>query len=136
MSRESRLSKRIARLAKSVAALGALIALPAAARAEQSLGYAEYFLLGEEAQVNASLEAVPGYRNGSGPVPSTQTPADINSRLSIVSSADNVQVYVDEWEDGYERGFGIVHNNFVTQQRTPKLSAHWYARVIRENALI
>ena len=41
-----------------------------------------------------------------------------------------------EWEDGYERGFGIVHNNFVTQQRTPKLSAHWYARVIRENAVI
>lgn len=41
-----------------------------------------------------------------------------------------------EWEDGYDRRFGIVTNNFKTQQRTPKLSARWYSRVIRHNALI
>jgi len=41
-----------------------------------------------------------------------------------------------EWEDGYERRFGIVHNDFVTQQRTPKLSARWYSDVIKHNALI
>jgi beta-glucosidase len=41
-----------------------------------------------------------------------------------------------EWEDGYDLRFGIVHNDFTTQRRTPKLSARWYAEVIRRNALI
>ncbi|MCR6654904.1 MAG: GH1 family beta-glucosidase [Opitutus sp.] len=41
-----------------------------------------------------------------------------------------------EWEDGYDRRFGIVHNDFTTQRRTPKLSAKWYADVIRTNSLI
>jgi len=41
-----------------------------------------------------------------------------------------------EWEDGYQRRFGIVYNDFVTQQRTPKLSARWYAQVIKHNALV
>jgi beta-glucosidase len=41
-----------------------------------------------------------------------------------------------EWEDGYQRRFGIVHNDFVTQQRTPKLSARWYSEVMRGNALL
>ena len=41
-----------------------------------------------------------------------------------------------EWEDGYSRRFGIVRNDFKTQRRTPKLSAHWYAEVIRGNALL
>jgi beta-glucosidase len=41
-----------------------------------------------------------------------------------------------EWEDGYGRRFGIVHNDFVTQRRTPKLSARWYSEVIRTNKLI
>jgi beta-glucosidase len=40
-----------------------------------------------------------------------------------------------EWEDGYEKRFGIVYNDFKTQQRTPKLSARWYSEVIRRNAL-
>jgi beta-glucosidase len=40
-----------------------------------------------------------------------------------------------EWNDGYTRRFGIVHNDFRTQQRTPKLSAHWYAQVMRGNRL-
>jgi len=41
-----------------------------------------------------------------------------------------------EWEDGYQRRFGIVHNDFKTQKRTPKLSARWYAQVIKANALV
>jgi beta-glucosidase len=41
-----------------------------------------------------------------------------------------------EWEDGYQRRFGIVYNDFTTQQRTPKLSAQWYAQVIKRNAVI
>ena len=35
-----------------------------------------------------------------------------------------------EWSAGYARRFGLVHVNFATQQRTPKQSAHFYARVI------
>ena len=41
-----------------------------------------------------------------------------------------------EWEDGYQRRFGIMYNDFATQQRTPKLSARWYAKVIKQNALV
>jgi beta-glucosidase len=41
-----------------------------------------------------------------------------------------------EWEDGYDKRFGIVHVDFKTQKRTPKLSARWYAKVIRRGHLI
>ena len=41
-----------------------------------------------------------------------------------------------EWEDGYERRFGIVHVDFATQVRIPKLSAHYYATVMRENRVV
>ena len=41
-----------------------------------------------------------------------------------------------EWQDGYNRRFGIVYNDFVTQRRTPKLSARWYSQVIAANALV
>lgn len=41
-----------------------------------------------------------------------------------------------EWEDGYARRFGIVHVDFATQVRTPKLSAHYYSAVIKENRLV
>ncbi|HWA25032.1 MAG TPA: GH1 family beta-glucosidase [Lacunisphaera sp.] len=41
-----------------------------------------------------------------------------------------------EWEDGYQRRFGIVYNDFATQQRTPKLSARWYTQVMKQNALV
>jgi beta-glucosidase len=41
-----------------------------------------------------------------------------------------------EWEDGYERRFGIVHVDYATQKRTPKLSAHYYATVMRENRIV
>ena len=37
-----------------------------------------------------------------------------------------------EWEDGYQRRFGIVYNDFATQRRTPKLSARWFAQVIKK----
>ncbi|PTX98950.1 GH1 family beta-glucosidase [Opitutus sp. ER46] len=41
-----------------------------------------------------------------------------------------------EWEDGYQRRFGIVHCDFATQKRTPKLSAKYYAQVIAANAIL
>jgi beta-glucosidase len=41
-----------------------------------------------------------------------------------------------EWQDGTARRFGIVHNDFQTQKRTPKLSARWYSQVIHRNALV
>lgn len=40
-----------------------------------------------------------------------------------------------EWQDGYATRFGIVHTDYATQVRTPKLSAHWYADVMRQNAV-
>ena len=41
-----------------------------------------------------------------------------------------------EWEDGYERRFGIVHVDFATLKRTPKLSARYYSDVARTNRIL
>lgn len=41
-----------------------------------------------------------------------------------------------EWTDGYSTRFGIVHNDFETQRRTPKLSADWYSSVMRHNRVL
>ncbi len=41
-----------------------------------------------------------------------------------------------EWEDGYERRFGLVHVDYGTQKRTPKLSARYYSRIIAENRVV
>jgi len=41
-----------------------------------------------------------------------------------------------EWEDGYQRRFGIVHCDYETLVRTPKLSALYYADVIRERRIL
>ncbi|OWQ90144.1 beta-glucosidase [Roseateles terrae] len=41
-----------------------------------------------------------------------------------------------EWEDGYRRRFGLVHCDYQTLKRTPKLSARYYAQVIRERRVL
>lgn len=41
-----------------------------------------------------------------------------------------------EWADGYSKRFGLVRVDYATQQRTPKLSAAWYAEVMRQNAVV
>jgi beta-glucosidase len=41
-----------------------------------------------------------------------------------------------EWAEGYVKRFGIVHIDYETQKRTPKLSAHWYSKVIAENRVL
>ena len=40
-----------------------------------------------------------------------------------------------EWAYGYDRRFGIIRVDFDTLERTWKDSAHWYAELIRTNAL-
>jgi beta-glucosidase len=41
-----------------------------------------------------------------------------------------------EWEDGYQRRFGVVHCDYQTLVRTPKLSARYYADVIRTRTVL
>lgn len=41
-----------------------------------------------------------------------------------------------EWAHGYTKRFGIVRVDYETQKRTPKLSAHWYSQVIKENRIV
>lgn len=41
-----------------------------------------------------------------------------------------------EWAMGYAKRFGIVHVDYATQTRTPKLSAEWYSHVMRENRIV
>jgi len=40
-----------------------------------------------------------------------------------------------EWAEGYGWRFGFVHNDYRTQTRTPKDSAHWLKKVITANAV-
>jgi beta-glucosidase len=42
-------------------------------------------------------------------------------RYCVWSLLDNF-----EWEEGYDKRFGIVHVDFATQARVPKQSALWY----------
>ncbi|MGW2206296.1 GH1 family beta-glucosidase [Streptomyces sp. NPDC001774] len=41
-----------------------------------------------------------------------------------------------EWAYGYAKRFGAVHVDYDSLARTPKSSAHWYARVARSNQLV
>jgi beta-glucosidase len=41
-----------------------------------------------------------------------------------------------EWYDGYSKRFGMVHVDFMTQTRTPKLSYNWYRNVVRQNRVV
>jgi beta-glucosidase len=41
-----------------------------------------------------------------------------------------------EWSLGFSKRFGIVHVNYATQQRTPKDSARYYARVIASDGAV
>lgn len=41
-----------------------------------------------------------------------------------------------EWAEGYSKRFGLVYNDYETQERTPKLSAHWFSKVMAENRIL
>ena len=41
-----------------------------------------------------------------------------------------------EWAEGYGKRFGLVHVDFATQKRTPKLSYRWYQEVIRRRRIV
>ncbi|KAF0093069.1 MAG: beta-glucosidase [Puniceicoccaceae bacterium 5H] len=41
-----------------------------------------------------------------------------------------------EWADGYSKRFGLVHVNYETQKRTPKLSADYYRQVIAARSVL
>ena len=41
-----------------------------------------------------------------------------------------------EWAEGYTKRFGLVHVDYPTQRRTPKLSAHWFREVIRTGRIV
>src|SRR5262249_14693296 len=41
-----------------------------------------------------------------------------------------------EWADGYSLRFGLVHVDYATQKRTPKLSASFYREVIARNSVV
>lgn len=48
----------------------------------------------------------------------------------VWSAFDNL-----EWTGGYGTRFGLVHVDFGTQRRTPKLSAGWFRQAARTNAV-
>jgi beta-glucosidase len=41
-----------------------------------------------------------------------------------------------EWTDGFGTRFGLVHVDFATQKRTPKLSAAWFREAAARNAVV
>jgi beta-glucosidase len=38
-----------------------------------------------------------------------------------------------EWAERYSKRFGIVYVDYPTQRRIPKMSARWYADIIRHH---
>lgn len=47
------------------------------------------------------------------------------------SAMDNL-----EWTAGFGNRFGLVHVDFETQQRTPKMSASWFREAAKRNAVV
>jgi beta-glucosidase len=41
-----------------------------------------------------------------------------------------------EWADGYGIRFGVIHVDYASLKRTPKLSASFYSQVIARNAVV
>ncbi|MEU4834911.1 GH1 family beta-glucosidase [Streptosporangium sp. NPDC023615] len=41
-----------------------------------------------------------------------------------------------EWGEGYSKRFGLIHVDYRTQERVPKLSAHWYGELIARHRLL
>jgi beta-glucosidase len=41
-----------------------------------------------------------------------------------------------EWIEGFGNRFGIVHVDFKTQKRTPKMSASWFREAAKRNAVV
>jgi beta-glucosidase len=41
-----------------------------------------------------------------------------------------------EWNDGFGTRFGLIHVDFDTQRRTPKLSASWFREAAARNAVV
>jgi len=41
-----------------------------------------------------------------------------------------------EWKDGFDERFGIVHVDYKTLKRTPKLSAEYYSEVIKNRSIV
>jgi beta-glucosidase len=41
-----------------------------------------------------------------------------------------------EWTRGYGNRYGMVYVDFKTQQRTPKMSAHWFRETAKQNAVV
>jgi beta-glucosidase len=41
-----------------------------------------------------------------------------------------------EWADGYGTRFGLLHVDYATQKRTPKLSAAFYREVAAGNRVV
>lgn len=60
--------------------------------AQSTVGYAQYYVLGNEGDIFDALDAIPN----------SSAAGSINSRLSIVSSADGVNIYLDRHGDGHD----------------------------------
>ncbi|MBI3150658.1 MAG: beta-glucosidase [Chloroflexi bacterium] len=66
----------------------------------------------------------------------------IQSLHEAIQEGVNVQGYFVwsvfdnfEWERGYGPRFGLVRVNYETQERIPKQSAHWFSKIIKQNAV-
>jgi len=59
------------------------------------VGYALYYILGDEEDILVALQDIP---SSGADVPGNA----IRSTLSIVAAADGTSIYLDEWEDGYD----------------------------------
>jgi beta-glucosidase len=89
----------------------------------------------------------------SGPTPATSEIQDIDRVMYLRSYLSQVKRALTEghkivgyfpwslldnfeWADGYATRFGMVHVDYTTQKRTPKLSYRWYQQVVRTGEVV
>lgn len=85
--------------------LGLLVVVPLFAvsfhagpvQAQGGVGYVEFYIPGDEADIINALKDIP-----TSGVNTAWTAANINSAVDVISSNDDINVYLDEWEDGYD----------------------------------
>ncbi len=75
-------------------------------QALSSVGYVIFYIPGDEEDIMDALQDIPN----SG-VNMSWTGANINSRVDIISSGNDINVFLDEWEDGYDL---LLSNPFST----------------------
>jgi len=73
--------------------------------AQSGVGYVEYYIPADEDDLMNALKDIPNSGVNLG-----WTGANMNTAVDIISSSNDINVYLDEWEDGYDLNLADPYN--------------------------